>query len=58
MNGFESLIKFLNAQEEAEKKGDNEFICPICGGTAKWTRSSYNNHLHAHCCDCGFLVMQ
>ena len=46
------------AQEEAEKKGEENFVCPLCGGVAWWGRSSYNGHLHMGCNNCDFRIMQ
>ena len=51
-------LEFLAAQEEAEKEGRHEFRCPICGGTAEWSRSKYNGHLKAWCRKCILLVME
>ena len=52
------IFKYLQAQQEAEKKGEHEFVCPICGGKARWLRSTYNNHLHSSCEKCKFRVME
>ena len=57
MNNFmENLFKFLEAEQEAEEKGEKEFICPLCGGKAWWMRSSYNGHKHSGCANCGFRI--
>lgn len=50
-------MAFMEAQREAEDAGKNQFVCPICGGTAWWDRSISNNHLHAGCEKCGFVRM-
>ena len=52
------IVLFMKAQMEAEKKGKEEFACPLCGGDAWWGRSSYNNHLHCGCRKCGFKMME
>ena len=55
---FDSIAKFMKAQQEAEKNGEEKFTCPLCGGEALWGRSSYNNHLHCGCEKCNILIMQ
>jgi predicted RNA-binding Zn-ribbon protein involved in translation (DUF1610 family) len=55
---IEEIIKFMDAQQKAEKKGRNDFECPLCGGEAWWRRSSYNNHLHCGCKKCGVAIME
>ncbi len=52
------IILFLKAQQEAEEKGEKEFVCPLCGGTAIWARSSYNKHLRCKCEKCGIKMME
>ncbi len=42
--------QFWKAKDEAEKEGNNEFICPLCGGKAWWSRSEYNGHTHYYAC--------
>lgn len=49
---------FMRAQGKAEKNGEHEFACPLCGGEAWWSRSTYNNHLHCGCRKCGFKMME
>ena len=51
-------IQFWGAQDKAEKEGKEDFICPLCGGKAWWSRSQYNGHIHCGCDSCGFLLMQ
>jgi hypothetical protein len=53
-----AIEKFLIAQREAEKNGEETFICPLCGGSSWWGRAQINNHLHCGCKKCGFGVMQ
>ena len=50
-------FKFMEARLEAEKKGEREFTCPLCGGHAWWGRASINNHLHCGCRDCGYRII-
>ena len=52
------VCMFLDAQDKAEQKGEHEFTCPLCGGKAYWSRSSYNNHLHAKCNGCDMVIME
>lgn len=54
----EIVFKYLEAQDKAEKAGEHEFTCPICGGKATWFRSEYNNHLHSHCEKCGMGIVE
>lgn len=53
-----AIDAYHKAQEEAEKKGEENFVCPLCGGVAWWCRSSYNGHLRMGCENCDFLLMQ
>lgn len=55
---MDSIAKFMKAQQEAEKNGEEKFTCPLCGGEALWGRSSYNNHLHCACKGCGIRMME
>lgn len=55
---YKNDVPFFKAIEEAEKKGEEDFTCPLCGGKAWWGRSKINNHLHAHCDGCNFTIMQ
>lgn len=57
-NFFDVMKTFTDAQRQAEKAGEEQFVCPLCGGEAWWGRSSYNNHLHCGCHGCGYLIMQ
>ena len=52
------VVLFMKAQMEAEQKGEDEFVCPLCGGDAWLGRSSYNNHLRCGCRKCGFKMME
>lgn len=55
---MDDIKKFFVAQQEAEEKGEESFACPICGGSAWWGRSDYNNHLHCGCEGCGIKVVE
>lgn len=44
--------EFIRAQKEAEKNGVHDFMCPICGKTAHWERSSKDGKLHQWCDKC------
>lgn len=52
------LTAYVNAQVNAESEGKNEFVCPICGGRAMWTRSEINGHLFSQCNVCHFTIME
>ena len=58
MDIIDEIVAFLKARQEAEEQGKQEFTCPLCGATARWGRSSYNNHLHCSCQGCGFRMME
>ena len=59
MEGFiDQITAFIEAQQEAEKEGQQEFTCPLCGGPAMWSRFPYNNHLWCKCRCCGFLMRE
>ena len=58
MEIIDKLIAFMQAQQEAEKEGLEEFTCPLCGGTAEWGRARVNNHLHCGCKGCGFSMVE
>lgn len=51
-------IEFLKALAEAQKIGEHEFTCPLCGSIARWSRAAGNNHLHARCNGCGISIME
>lgn len=52
------ITEIMQAQQKAEERGEYEFICPLCGATAIWGRSTYNNHLHCGCTVCGMRMME
>ena len=54
----DNLFKFLEAQDEAEKRQEDFFTCPLCGGVAVWRRAKENNHLYTRCQSCGFGLIQ
>lgn len=54
----EDILLFLKAQDEAEERKEESFICPLCGGVAIWGRSRENNHLYAWCRGCGFKLIE
>lgn len=55
---LEQLKAFMEAQQQAEQEGQQEFTCPLCGGSAEWGRARGNNHLHCACGGCGFRMME
>lgn len=54
----DAVMQFVEAQQTAEKKKEHDFKCPLCGGSAHWERSAYNNHLCTSCDDCHFIIME
>ena len=54
----DGILTFLEAQKEAEEKGEHEFVCPLCGGVAHWGRDKHCKHLHTGCDDCGIMIME
>lgn len=58
-NDIVKALIFLNrASEKLENGKSKKFICPLCGGNAKATRSSYNGHLWAKCDSCGESIRE
>lgn len=53
-----SMEALSEAQEEAEKRGKHEFVCPLCGGEAWWFRVPGNKHLRCGCRKCGIRMME
>lgn len=59
IDGITERLNFILAACEATKEdGEAEFICPICGGRARATKSSYDKHIHAFCEKCRMKLMQ
>ena len=52
------LYDFMSAVFKATNAGKDEFICPICGATARCGKSSYNGHCYAECKKCRTRLMQ
>ena len=52
------IQKFNTALATAMQLGNEEFNCPLCGGSAWYSRSKYNGHLHAGCKDCNFTLIE
>lgn len=48
----EKIEKFVHARAMAIDANESAFVCPVCGGTAFWNRSTYNGHLHSWCEKC------
>lgn len=55
---IEKLVVLLKTQQEAEEKGEHEFVCPICKGIAWWDRAKTNNHIRIRCDGCDLSVME
>lgn len=52
----ENLLRLLNAQAQAEEKGEDVFPCPVCGGEAWWMRTIGSNRLLCFCKCCGMYL--
>ena len=59
-NEAENFKKFVQAASEAciERGKTYIFTCPVCGGEATASRSTYRGHISAECDKCGENVMQ
>lgn len=59
---IQNLILFLNdvIAHEPERGVVKQMDCPICGGmnSVRYTRSTYNGHLHARCDACAMNVTE
>lgn len=55
---IEDMMKYIKAQQEAEKAGEHFFTCPVCGEEARWVRVASNNHLRSVCSGCGIALME
>ena len=55
---LKEVFAFMKAQEDAEKAGEKEFKCPLCGGRAWWDWAKINNrnHLYYGCEKCGYRL--
>lgn len=51
-----NLLRLLDAQAQAEERGNKTFPCPVCGGTAWWRRLSGNRRLFCGCWKCGMYL--
>lgn len=49
-------LKFMMAVPRNKEHG--EFICPLCGSTARFRKSPINGHLHVICNGCLTKVIQ
>ena len=56
MADIDMILKFMMAQQKAEEKDEHNFMCPLCGGEAHWTRIS--GHLHSGCKGCGIRIAE
>ena len=55
---FFDMIDFMESLEEAQKTGNHEFTCPICGGKAKWSCSECSEQVSAKCDGCGISLVK
>ena len=55
MNDIKAYTEFMKAKNEAEEKGEKDFVCPLCGGKAWWNR--HENIMMSGCMKCGFRVL-
>ena len=51
-----NLYRFLSAQEKAEQRKEQDFLCPVCGGPAHWARMPGTRGLLCWCTDCGMYL--
>ena len=47
-----NLLRLLNAQAQAEEKGEDVFPCPVCGWEVWWMRPFGNNCMVCCCKRC------
>lgn len=55
---IEKLEALFEAQQEAEAKGEHDFVCPICKCVAWWDRAKINGHIRIRCDGCDLSVME
>ena len=55
-NVSKNLIRFLAAQQAAEKDEKETFTCPVCGGDARWNRANNAKRLRCVCRGCGMYL--
>lgn len=55
---MENFIKFLQRLQEALGRGEEGFLCPICGSAVLMGRAEGNGHIHACCSGCGILAAE
>lgn len=51
-----NLFRMLNAQAQAEKRGNIVFPCPVCGGDVWW--GSLRGRLLCSCKRCGMYLRE
>ena len=51
-----NLLRLLNAQAQAEERGEIVFPCPVCGGEAWWLRPFGNIYMLCRCKRCGMYL--
>lgn len=51
-------VKVYATGVEAEKNGQSEFDCPVCGKKAHVEKSDYNGHLDCYCPFCKSGVIE
>lgn len=53
------LFEGAVSKHVSEKRGELvEFTCPLCGGKAWVSRSTYNGHIWSKCESCGMSSME
>lgn len=52
------ILDFIESVVEAQRVGNREFTCPVCGGKAKWSRAECNGHIRAKCDECGITLIE
>lgn len=51
-----NLYRFLSAQQKAEQKKQQTFLCPACGGEVHWGRTDRNSRMVCRCKGCGMYL--
>lgn len=56
---LDRMFKFIEALNEAVKKEQHTFTCPVCGGEVRWIRAKINGHINAVCSgQCGMRLYE
>lgn len=53
-----NLLRLLDAQAQAEERGDKTFPCPVFGGEVWWMRPFGNTYMLCRCKRCGMYLKE